>query len=242
MQSDCSEQSLIEFVKSMGFSDFSEKLVETAFTHSSFTKEHDLSHVECYERLEFLGDALLKMVVTDYLYKKFPKSTEGELTKIRAIVVSDEILYQAAQKLNIEPYIKVGAAEEKCGSKKLKSIQACVMEALFGALYLSADRQVLYDFVLSCVIDFIVDIAQNNTVYNAKAVLQEYFQKNYKMLPVYNLVDVTGAAHDKTFAVNVMFKDEELAAAQGKTKKAAEQEAAFIACRNLGLIKEKEEN
>lgn len=236
MQSDCSDKSLNIFIKNLGFNKFSKELVKTAFTHSSFTKDKDLPYTDCYERLEFLGDAVLKMAVTDYLYEKFPQAHEGELTKIRAVVVSDEILHKIALKINIEPYIKVSEAEDKCGGRKLESIQACVMEAMFGALYLSADKKLLKDFIIKHLAPLIDDIAANKTVYNAKALLQEFTQSKNKDLPLYEIVKETGAAHNKTFTVRVSYRNEELATASGKTKKQAQQEAAYIACQKLGII------
>ena len=238
MQSDCSKQDLSNFICSLGFKDFSLDMIKTAFTHSSYTKEHDESYLKCYERLEFLGDAVLKLAVTDYLYNTYPDLHEGDLTKIRSIIVSDEILYQIARKLEIERFIKVSKAEEKCGGKKLESIQACVMEAMFGALYLSSDRTLLNNFIVDNLKEFINDISNNKTVYNAKAVLQEYTQGLSKELPVYTVVKETGAAHNKTFFVQVSYNGNLLAEADGKTKKQAEQQAAYIACKKLGIIKD----
>lgn len=237
MQSDCSDKALFSFIKDLGFGKFSKELVKTAFTHSSYTKENGLEYNKCYERLEFLGDAVLKMAVTDYLYEKYPESHEGELTKIRSIVISDEILYKIAQTINIEPYIIVSQAEEKCGGTKLESIQACVMEALFGALYLSSDRNKLKEFIIKNLIQIIEDIKNNKTVYNAKAILQEYTQSKSKELPQYEIVDEKGKAHNKTFYVAVSYNGKTLAQAEGKTKKQAQQEAAYAACVKLGLIK-----
>lgn len=238
MQSDCSDKDLASFISKLGFKDFSLDLVVTAFTHSSYTKENDESYLKCYERLEFLGDAVLKMAVTDFLYKKYPDAHEGELTKIRSIVVSDEILYKLAQKLNIENFIKVSRAEERCGGKKLESIQACVMEALFGALYLSSDRDVLCKFIVENLNNFIEDVASNKTVFNAKAMLQEYTQAKSKELPEYSIVKETGAAHNKTFLVQVAYAGNVLASAEGKSKKQAEQQAAYNACKMLGIIED----
>ena len=238
MQSDCSDKDLTSFISKLGFKDFSLDLVVTAFTHSSYTKENDESYLKCYERLEFLGDAVLKMAVTDFLYKKYPDAHEGELTKIRSIVVSDEILYKLAQKLNIENFIKVSRAEERCGGKKLESIQACVMEALFGALYLSSDRDVLCKFIVENLNNFIEDVASNKTVFNAKAILQEYTQAKSKELPEYSIVKETGAAHNKTFFVQVAYAGNVLASAEGKSKKQAEQQAAYNACKMLGIIED----
>ena len=238
MQSDCSDKDLASFISKLGFKDFSLDLVVTAFTHSSYTKENDESYLKCYERLEFLGDAVLKMAVTDFLYKKYPDAHEGELTKIRSIVVSDEILYKLAQKLNIENFIKVSRAEERCGGKKLESIQACVMEALFGALYLSSDRDVLCKFIVENLNNFIEDVASNKTVFNAKAILQEYTQAKSKELPEYSILKETGAAHNKTFFVQVAYAGNVLASAEGKSKKQAEQQAAYNACKTLGIIED----
>ena len=237
MQSDCSENKLYTFIKNLGFKNFSKELIQTAFTHSSYTKENNLEYNKCYERLEFLGDAVLKMAVTDYLYEKYPDSHEGELTKIRSIVVSDAILHKIAQKINIEPYIKVSTAEEKCGGQKLESIQACIMEAMFGALYLSSDTEILKNFIISNLIPTIEDIVDNKTVYNAKALLQEYTQSQSKELPVYGITAEKGKAHNKTFCVSVSYKNDILVSAEGKTKKQAQQEAAYAACKKLGLIK-----
>lgn len=241
MPSDCSEQNLYNFIKSLGFCDFSQELVDIAFTHSSYAKEHELSYDKCYEKLEFLGDAVLKMAATDYLYNKFPEKNEGELTKIRGVIVSDEILHKIAQRLDIERFIKVSKAEKKCEGQKLESIQACVMEALFGALYLSSDRNNLKDFIIKELSPYIDDVAENNTVYNAKALLQEYTQRNSKELPEYEIVEESGAAHKKTFTIQVSYKDEILAKASGKTKKQAQQEAAYSACKKLGLINEEKD-
>ena len=238
MQSDCSDKDLASFISKLGFKDFSLDLVVTAFTHSSYTKENDESYLKCYERLEFLGDAVLKMAVTDFLYKKYPDAHEGELTKIRSIVVSDEILYKLAQKLNIENFIKVSRAEERCGGKKLESIQACVMEALFGALYLSSERDVLCKFIVENLNNFIEDVASNKTVFNAKAMLQEYTQAKSKELPEYSILKETGAAHNKTFFVQVAYAGNVLASAEGKSKKQAEQQAAYNACKMLGIIED----
>ena len=238
MQSDCSDKDLASFISKLGFKDFSLDLVVTAFTHSSYTKENDESYLKCYERLEFFFFLVLKMAVTDFLYKKYPDAHEGELTKIRSIVVSDEILYKLAQKLNIENFIKVSRAEERCGGKKLESIQACVMEALFGALYLSSDRDVLCKFIVENLNNFIEDVASNKTVFNAKAILQEYTQAKSKELPEYSILKETGAAHNKTFFVQVAYAGNVLASAEGKSKKQAEQQAAYNACKMLGIIED----
>lgn len=241
MQSDCSQKDLNVFINSLGFCDFSKELVEIAFTHSSYVKEHDNAYEGCYERLEFLGDAVLKMATTEYLYHHFPQKDEGELTKIRAVIVSDEILYKVAKKIGIENYIKVGKPEKKAGIYKLESVQACVMEALFGALYISDKREKLHEFIIKELSDLIEDIANNNTSYNAKALLQEYTQGESKELPVYNIVEESGEAHNKTFKINVSYKNEILAEAEGKTKKQAQQEAAFIACGKLGLLSDNQQ-
>ena len=238
MQSDCSQSSLdlSRFIKKLGFETFSLEDIEAAFTHSSLTKENDMPYDKCYERLEFLGDAVLKMAVTDYLYKKYPEKKEGELTKIRSVVVSDEILHKVAQNLGIEPYIKVGKNEQKAKACKLESIQACVMEALFGALYLSSDKELLKTFIIKELEEIIENIAENKTVYNAKALLQEYTQSLSKELPVYETINETGADHDKTFEVTVSYAGKIIGQAKGKTKKQAQQEAAFLACKKLNLI------
>lgn len=213
-----------------------EKLFEKALTHGSYTKENELSSLENYERLEFLGDAVLKLCISDILYKKFPDYSEGELTRIRSIVVSDNTLAKIAEKIGLYAIIILGKHEEKMGGRNRASILACVFESILGAYYLEGKFSEISSFLEKNLECCIKDVDENAGKFNAKAVLQEYTQSENKTLPQYNIVEEIGPEHDKIFIVEVSYMDKTLASGQGKTKREAEQNAAYSACVKLEII------
>lgn len=213
------------------------KIFEKALTHSSFTRENEISSLENYERLEFLGDAVLKLCISDILYKKFPDYTEGELTKIRSIIVSDNILAKVAEEIGLASLMVLGIQEEKTGGRERKSIMACTFEAVLGAYYLENKYTGLSVFLEKTFMPFINDVDKNFEKFNAKAVLQEYTQSLNKKIPDYKIIEEIGPQHDKIFVVEVSYMDEILAFGKGKTKREAEQEAAYSACLKLKIIK-----
>lgn len=217
-----------------------QKLLEIAFSHPSLCSDGAVPYTNCYERLEFLGDAVLKLVASDYLYAKFPESREGELSKIRSYIVSDEVLAKIALKLGMEQEIRISETDKSLHCNE--SILACAFEAMLGALYLSGKTTAIKSFFKANFSELIDDIAQNKLVINPKAILQEYTQSKSKNLPVYKLVKETGAAHAKEFFVNVCYEGQILAQGCGKSKKAAQQEAALKACENLNLLPAKEQS
>lgn len=212
------------------------KIFEKALTHSSFTRENELDSTESYERLEFLGDAVLKICTSDILYKKFPEYAEGDLTKIRAIAVSDNVLAKVAEEIGLAPLIILGKQEEKMGGRNRSSILACVFEALLGAYYLDESLEEVLNFLKQILEPIITDIDEHLEKFNAKAVLQEYTQSLNKKIPHYNVVEEIGPQHDKIFVVEVSYMDEILAVGKGKTKREAEQDAAYSACIKLKVI------
>ena len=207
-----------------------------ALTHPSYTKEKDISHLENYERLEFLGDAVLKLTVSDILYKKYPESTEGELSKIRSIVVSDNTLFHIVQQNGLSEYIRLGKHEEKQGCRKLESICACAFEALLGAFYLDGKFDLLLGYIEKTFLPYIEEVDKNFEKYNAKALLQEYTQSINKDLPNYIMKGEKGPDHNKTFIVDVEYHGEVIASGVGKSKKEAEQKAAYDACLKFGVV------
>lgn len=208
-----------------------------ALTHSSYTKENDMSFVECYERLEFLGDAVLKLSMSDVLFSKYPNYSEGELSKIRSIIVSDAVLAEIAIKNGLSDLIIMSKHEEKQGCRKLESVCACAFEAVLGAYYLDGKYIELLNYIKKEFEPYINDINNNSSKYNAKAVLQEYTQGLTKETPVYRVIAEYGPAHKKEFEVEVSYQDNVIAKAIGKSKKDAEQKCAYEACKKLGVIK-----
>jgi len=235
MQSD-SKEKILKLEKIFSIKTKDKKLFERALRHSSYTKENELNSLENYERLELLGDAVLKLCMSDILYKKFPEYSEGQLTKIRSIIVSDKTLAQAAFDIGLDKLVILGKQEEKSGGRKLKSIIACAFEAVLGAYYLEGKFTKLSEFLANVFESKIVEVDENGEKFNAKAVLQEYTQAQSKSTPKYFVVDEVGPQHDKTFVVEVCYQDEILATGKGKTKREAEQAAAYAACVNVGAI------
>ena len=207
-----------------------------ALTHPSYTKEKEVSYLENYERLEFLGDAVLKLSISDILYKKYPDYAEGELSKIRSIVVSDNTLFKIVKKNGLAELIRMGRHEEKQGCRKLESICACTFEAVLGAYYLDGKFDSLLNYLEQTFIPYIDEVDNNFEKYNAKALLQEYTQGINKDLPVYVLKGQSGPDHNKTFTVEVTYRGEYIASGEGKSKKEAEQKAAYEACKKFGVV------
>lgn len=235
MRSECKKLVLLENIFEIKAKD--SKIFEKALTHGSFTKENSVTSLDNYERLEFLGDAVLKLCVSDILYKKFPTYLEGDLTKIRSIVVSDSTLAQVAKEIGLDGLITLGKQEEKMGGRGRQSILACVFEAVLGAYYLEGKLSELSVFLEKNLDKFIKDVDENFEKFNAKAILQEYTQSQTKQTPVYKIVEEVGPSHNKTFVVEVSYMAEVLASGSGKTKREAEQNCAYSACLRLGVIK-----
>ena len=215
-----------------------EKLVKTALTHPSYTKENNLSDLENYERLEFFGDSVLKLFTSKVLYEEYPSSAEGELSKIRSILVSDAILAQVAVKIGLDKKIILGPSEEKQGGRKRESNIACSLEAVLGACYLSGKREEIEKFIKEYIVIYADDIDKHFVKYNAKDILQQHTQGINKTRPEYNVVSVTGPAHKPNFCVEVVWDSKVIAKACGKSKKEAEQQCAYEACKALGIINE----
>lgn len=211
-------------------------LVEVALTHPSYTKELELSDLENYERLEFFGDSVLKLFTSKNLYETYPEAPEGELSKIRSILVSDAILAKVAIEIGLNTIIKLGPAEEKQGGRKRESNIACCLEAVLGAYYLSGKQNEIEAFVKKYIMIYADDVNNHFEKYNAKDILQRYTQGIDKSLPVYHTVEVKGPAHKPIFEVEVEWQGKKIASAQGKSKKEAQQNCALEACKILGAV------
>lgn len=217
---------------------FGEKndLVEKALTHPSFTKENDINSLENYERLEFFGDSVLKLFTSKLLYEIYPEAPEGELSKIRSILVSDAILAKIAIQIGVDKLLKLGSSEEKQGGRKRESNIACALEALLGAYYLNGKQTEIEKFIKDYVLVFAEDVDKHFEKYNAKDILQQYTQGIDKTLPVYRTLAVRGPAHKPVFEVEVEWQGSVIASATGKSKKEAQQNCALAACKKLGVV------
>lgn len=211
-------------------------LVEMALTHPSYIQSNGLSTLETYERLEFLGDSLLKLVASEILYKMYPDYDEGKLSKIRSFLVSDNTLAEISISLGLNSFLRLGEGEEKSGGRVRVSNNACMFEALLGAFYLLGHEQAMKTFLNNVLPSKIAEITKNMERYNAKEILQEYTQGLDKKLPTYCVVKTSGPAHKQVFEVEVSYNNQVLAKGEGNSKKSAQINAAYLACKSLGII------
>lgn len=207
------------------------RLYQTAFSHSSYVNENHLK--SDYERLEFLGDAVLELVVSDYLYRN-KDFKEGDMTKVRASYVCENALYEYAIDLGLSNYIKVGHGEEVDGGRFKKVIQADIFEALMGAIYLDLGFESVKKVILNIIVPYIED--PNVSFFNDyKSVLQEYVQTEQRNL-VYELENEEGPSHNKTFTIVVKIDNIIYGRGSAPSKKEAEQEAAKNALEKVAKV------
>lgn len=228
--SDCFNK-LSVFLEETGFGYLDEKDFHPAFTHSSYTFEHGMLQNECYERLEFLGDAVLKLIVSNILFSRFKDFQEGKMTNIRAILVSDDFLSHLAEDINLKKYIRMSKSLDKSGGRENPSISACVFEAFLGTLFsLNVSISDISFFLERMYDKYIRDINNFLPKFNSKAMLQEYTQAKNNDRPEYILTAITGVETNQIFHVQVLYHGEIAGTGCGKTKKQAEREAAYQAC------------
>ena len=207
------------------------KLYETAFSHSSYVNEH--RRKEDYERLEFLGDAVVDLVVADYLYSNLLEN-EGNMTKFRASYVCENALYQYSMDLGLNNYIRVGNGEQKDGGKFKKAIVADIFESFMAAIYLDLGFSTARRVALDIIVPYIED-PKVSFFNDYKSALQEYVQAEQDTIH-YQLIDEEGPSHDKTFTVDVLVDGIVYGRGVGSSKKEAEQEAAKVALDKLAKI------
>jgi ribonuclease III len=219
--------------KRLGISFHKESLLEQAFVHSSYSNENPDFIWPSNERLEFLGDAVFNIVVTEKLYEEFPKLHEGELTEIRACLVCRDTLAELASSLNLGDWLLLGRGEETNEGRTKTSNLANAMEALVGALYLDQGLDKARKFILREVEPELEKLRAGKTTPNYKALVQELIQGQKKPTPVYRLVEATGPDHNKQFTAEILVDGEALGSGTGKSKKVAESQAARAAWEKL---------
>lgn len=207
----------------MVFSD--ETLLETAFTHTSYANEHRLLKISHNERLEFLGDAVLQLIISEYLYTKYPKRPEGDLSKLRSMIVREESLAGFARDCQFDQFIKLGRGEEKSGGRNRDTILGDLFEAFLGALLLDKGVEAVKIFLYEVMIPK-VEAGDFERVTDYKTKLQELLQINGDVEIAYQVISETGPAHAKNFEVAVLINGRKSGQGQGRSKKLAEQEAA----------------
>lgn len=217
---------LQELEERIGYGFQNQVLLKQAITHSSYTNEQRINKLGHYERLEFLGDAVLELVASDFLFHGFPDKPEGDMTKMRASMVCEPALAFCARELELGQFMRFGKGEESTGGRERDSIIADAMESVIGAIYLDGGLEKAREFINRFILS---DLEDKKLFYDSKTKLQELVQKEFKQDVRYALVGETGPEHQKQFVVEVRMGQRVIGEGKGRTKKAAEQQAAYQA-------------
>lgn len=219
--------------QSLGISFNDPSLLEQALVHSSYINENPGTAPASNERLEFLGDAVLGLMVAEKLYQDFPYSTEGEMTKLRAALVRRDTLARVARTIKLGDYLYLGKGEETSDGRRKSANLAGALEALIGAIFLDQGLSTAMDFIRRLLNKELQRIVSHGAVVDYKSQLQELIQARQHQTPIYQLIEAIGPAHDKRFIVEVRAGDAVLGRGTGKSKKMAETEAAYAAIERL---------
>lgn len=226
MRSIMKEEMLGELEEKIGYTFRDKTLLRQACTHSSYANEMRINKFEDYERLEFLGDAVLELVTSDFLFRERQENSEGRLTKLRASMVCEPALAFCAREIALEQYILLGKGEEATGGRGRDSIISDVMESVIGAIYLDGGLEKASAFIHRFVLS---DLEHKQLFYDAKTTLQEIVQQENNGELYYKLVREEGPQHDKIFDVEAYVGTKKVGEGSGHSKKAAEQQAAYQA-------------
>ncbi|MGP1612009.1 MAG: ribonuclease III [Catonella sp.] len=210
--------------KIIGYSFKDRKLLVNAFSHSSFVNEKHLTKSDCNERMEFLGDAVLELITSEYLFRRYKEMQEGELTKLRAGLVCEASLSYSAREIKLYEYLLLGHGEAMTGGRNRDSILSDAMEALIGAIYLDGGLTNAKEFIEKHILN---DVENKKLFFDSKTIFQEMVQSENIGIISYKLIDEYGPDHDKKFREAVYIDDKEYGIGEGHTKKAAEQVAAY---------------
>ncbi len=202
------------------------QLLKHAMIHSSYVNEHKLDREDCNERLEFLGDAVLELISSEFLYAQYPEEPEGELTKLRASLVCEPALAFDARQIDLPSFLLLGKGEDMTGGRDRDSIVSDACEALIGAIYLDGGIEAARKFILA----HILNDHENKKLFNdSKSILQEMTQRDMEIAPEYAIIDESGPAHARIFTAQVSIKGKVYGQGSGRTKKQAEQQASYQA-------------
>jgi len=232
------EQLLAEFQDKIQHQFANVELLRVALTHRSFARSGEKDWLPSNERLEFLGDSILGMVVSEFLYNKFPTKSEGGLTKLKSLLVHETALFRVSEALDLGRYILLSPEEERAGGRTRVSINADTLEAVFGALYLDGGLGAVRPIIGRYVISQMEKIEADDSFRNYKGELLELMQGRGEGLPRYEVIEERGPDHEKTFTVVVFTNGRKIGTGLGPSKKDAEQEAAAEALRTLQVEKE----
>jgi len=220
------KKQLKEFEKKLGYRFRKKTLLKNALTHKSYANERRLEATDHNERLEYLGDAVLELIVSHLLMENYPQAAEGELSKLRASIVNEKTLANVAREHALGTFLYLGKGEEMGAGREKASLLANALEAVLGAVYLDRGFKKAYKVIGRIALELFEQVGQEGFYKDYKTQLQERAQILFKTVPKYKLVKESGPDHDKTFEVNLLIRGELMGVGIGKSKKNAEQEAA----------------
>lgn len=225
---------LPQLQKLLGVDFLDKRILLSAVTHRSYLNEHREADWDHNERLEFLGDAVLELIVTVFLFAKYPEKPEGELTAIRAALVNTVSLSSAAEKLGVNDFLLMSKGEAKDVGRARQYILANVFEACIGAIYMDQGYDAAKTFIAGRLFDLTEDIVRQRSWQDAKSRFQELSQENVSVTPTYETIGQSGPDHDRVFTVGVFLRQERVAEGSGRSKQEAEQQAALKAIEAKG--------
>lgn len=215
---------LKELEKRIGYHFQNPELLEKALRHSSYANEHRMNRIECNERLEFLGDAVLELVSSEHLFTQFPQMPEGELTRLRASLVCEPTLAFCAREIELGSFLRLGKGEEMTGGRHRDSVTSDALEAVIGAVYLDGGFANAKEFITRFVLN---DLENKKLFYDSKTILQEIVQRDFNEPLSYELLAEEGPDHDKKFRMQAKIGEKAYGVGVGHTKKGAQQLAAY---------------
>ncbi|MCB9357235.1 MAG: ribonuclease III [Calditrichaeota bacterium] len=229
-------QQLRRLEKRIGYRFTDSILLVSALRHRSVLNKENLGRHESNERLEFLGDAVLDFIIAEYFYHLFPGMVEGQLTKLRSVIVSGTALVEAARRIDLGSHLILSENEDRAGGRNRASILEDAFEALIGAIYLDRGIAPAREFVETHLLDNWREVVKKDEYVNFKSLVLEHAQANSWDSPEYRLVEETGPDHSKRFVVEIFLNGESFGRGDGSSKKSAEQKAASVAASKLGLL------
>ncbi len=224
------------FEQSLGIVFTDKSLIQRAFTHRSFINENPRSGLEHNERFEFLGDAVIELIVTDYLFRNFPTHNEGDLTAYRSALVNAVIMGEVATVLNMNDFLLLSKGESKDTGRARQTILANTYESFVGGLYLDQGYEPCKKFIIDTLIPRLEEILKMKSWKDAKSQVQEEAQERLGLTPSYRVVAESGPDHDKYFTIGVFFGEQKIAEGKGKSKQEAQQTAALAALEKKGWL------
>ncbi len=229
------KKNLAELEKAINLDFKDKKLLDLAFVHKSYVNEH-ADHVAFNERLEFLGDAVLELAVTHFLYNRYPDQPEGDLTNWRSALVKGKNLAKVAKALKLGDYLLLSRGEDMSGGREKKYILANTMEALIGAIYLDKGYDCANEFIMTNIVSLLEEIIEEGLHIDAKSRVQELTQERLNLTPHYELIEESGPDHDKHFIIGVYFGKKLAGKGEGPSKQEGEQAAARSALEKEGWV------